>query len=131
MSKATAEVFFNNAANPFEGSGSVRIWQSREMVKLSLGRVEDRLVYDRSERIRKPRWFRRKPQPRDTWSVEGSILRGLLDMSYNDPAKREPPTLLITVVDAQSERYEPKPIWDPELKERVLERTDRIAKALM
>lgn len=88
------------------------------IITLDVGRVENRFVYDEPGKAR------------DTWAIEGSVLTGLLDESYEDRTKKETPTMVISIVSAQSEKYRTKPIYHPDKKQAVLNLTERIADVL-
>lgn len=88
-------------------------------VTLVPGRVESRFVYD-------------KPgEAHDTWTVEGSVLRGLLSSSYEDESKKEPPTIILTVSSAQNDSFGySQPVWDEDLKFQIDFLSNQIAEAL-
>jgi len=88
-------------------------------VTVGTGRVESRFVYDEPGK------------PRDTWSVKGSVLSGLLDTSYEDESKKEPPTIALTVSCAQRDRLGyPLPIWDMKVQDNVDILANKIAEAM-
>lgn len=90
-------------------------------VSINTGRVESRFVYDDHG----------SRNPLDTWKVDGAVLYGLLDTSYEDKTKKDPPTFTVSIRSAESFHYdESKPIWEPERKKMVMDLTNRIAQAL-
>jgi len=88
-------------------------------VTVGPGCVEHRFVYD-------------KPgEARDTWTVEGSVLHGLLDSSYEDESKKEPPTIVLTITNAKQDRFGyGQPIWDADLKHKIDILSNQIAEAM-
>jgi hypothetical protein len=88
-------------------------------ITLAPGRVEQRFVYD-------------KPgEPHDTWTVNGSVLYGLLDSSYEDSSKKEPPTIVLTITNAAQDRFGyGQPIWDENLKDKIDILSNQIAEAM-
>jgi len=87
-------------------------------VSVAPGRIERRFVYEHH-------------QKQDTWTINGAILGGLLDLSYEDKNRREPPTIVITVKSSKKDEFGSScPIWDESQKKQVLEMTEQIAGAL-
>lgn len=86
---------------------------------LAPGRVEQRFVYE-------------KPgEPIDTWENEGSILRGLLDTSYEDRSKKVPPSFVLTLTNKQTDYLgHSKPIWDEKFKRNIEILSGQIADAM-
>lgn len=84
------------------------------------GRVERRFVFDG------------RGQVKDTWTRKGlEVLQGLLDESYEDRSKKEPPTIILTVRSSNEDGYGNScPIWDEQTKKLILNITERIAGAL-
>lgn len=88
-------------------------------VTLGTGRVENRFVYDEPGKAR------------DTWTVDGSILHGLLDSSYEDQSKKEPPTFILTIGSAKQDRLGySQPVWDEDLKDQIDILSNQIAEAM-
>lgn len=67
----------------------------------------------------------------DTWFVEGSVLSGLLDDSYKDKNKKEPPNFGISISKRRktSWGHENIPVWDEDKKNRIIRLTREITKA--
>ncbi|MDP2642207.1 MAG: hypothetical protein Q8P21_02865 [bacterium] len=89
-------------------------------VTVSLGRVQSRYRHDGNG------------SSLDTWKTDGSILIGFLDHSYEDRSKKEPPTFVITVSKKQNEEERGySPVWDAELRSKIVNLADKIGKAMM
>lgn len=70
-------------------------------------------------------------QPIDTWSAEGSVVRGRLRDSYEEEGKKAAPTIVIDVRSVHTDSMgSGLPIWDPTEKTKVLEFRDDLAAAL-
>lgn len=88
-------------------------------VTVGPGRVEKRFVYDEPGK------------PRNTWSIKGSVLSGLLDTSYEDLSKKEPPTIVLTVSNAAQDRSGRNlPIWDINAQDKIDILANEIAEAM-
>jgi hypothetical protein len=88
------------------------------LISLSLGRV-------------KRRFAREGQKMRDTWLVEGSVLTGLLEESYEDRTKKELPTFIITVSKKPTDHSVSIPVWDVELRQRMVNCADEIRKGML
>jgi hypothetical protein len=87
---------------------------------LGLGRVERRFVYNHENSVH----F-------DTWIVDGSVLTGLLDDSFEEIDKKEIPTFQLTVVGTKKDKYgQSLAVWDAKLKEKIENKANAIAEAL-
>jgi hypothetical protein len=89
-------------------------------VHIQPGRVGDRVSY-------------LKGKAQDTWSSKGSVLFGELkrDYSSNDVNAKATPTLLIGVHSSTKDNFRSSlPIWQPDLQEKAIYLTEKIAKAL-
>jgi hypothetical protein len=87
-------------------------------ITINTGRVENRFLYNKGD-------------PVDTWAVDGSVLTGLLDQSYEDKNQKEPATLILTVQSSKRDRFEHAlPVYDQELKEKIIKMSQTLAKAL-
>jgi hypothetical protein len=88
-------------------------------VTLGTGRVESRFVNDEPGKAR------------DTWTVDGSVLHGLLDTSYEDKSKKDPPTFILTIGSAKQDRLGySQPVWDMDLKDQIDTLSNQIAEAM-
>lgn len=88
-------------------------------ITLGPGRVENRFVYDEPGKAH------------DTWTVDGSVLHGLLDTSYKDKSKKEPPTFILTIGSAKQDRLGYSlPVWDMDLKDQIDVLSNQIADAM-
>ena len=91
-------------------------------IEIRLGDVQRRFHYDKDHDYR---------NPIDTWTVEGSILRGRLRESYEEKGKMAPPTFTISLCSVhKDELSRAVPIWDPDKKDLVLKVRDTIAEDL-
>lgn len=88
-------------------------------VTVSLGHVERRFHQDDG-------------YTQDTWKTDGSILMGLLANSYKKPAQKEQPTFIITVSKKESEEeWGYSPVWDAELRAKIVSLADKIGQLMM
>lgn len=92
-------------------------------VTLTPGRVERRFDYSNRDAA---------GNPADTWSVEGAVLRGKLDESYDRDGTFAPPTFVVSLRSAHGDpdSYRTTTIYEPEKKAQALELRYRIAAAL-
>lgn len=97
----------------------VVIYHDRDIeITVGTGRVENRFVYSQGN-------------PTDTWTVDGSTLIGLLDTSYEDENKKEPSTLILTVQSSSRDRFDyPLPVYDHELKDKMIQMSQALALAI-
>lgn len=91
------------------------------LVTIAPGLVEHRFIYpDR--------------KPIDTWSRDGSILRGLLRDSWKtgEEGKKMPPTFEFVLTNSKRDSYgDGLPIWDAEVKDELDNKAHEIKAALM
>lgn len=92
-------------------------------VTIGPARVEDRFIW------KDPQGPGRKKI--DTWSIDGAVLSGLLDSSYEDRQKKEPPSFSISIAMRRKTDWGIKnvPVWDMKKQERIIMLTDTIVKA--
>ncbi len=97
-------------------------------VRVQPGRVERRMVHDMP--------IKRGDKGRDSWSVKGSVFSGELARDYEkkDESAKATPTfkIVITSVERASTGFgdEPKPIWRPDMQQKAIDLTKKIAAAL-
>ena len=109
------------AGDRFAGIKPVQIFFGTGIsVTVAPGRVERRYVYNKTSEAHQ-----------DTWTIEGPVLYGLLDSSYVDESRKEPPTIIFTVTNAQRDHFGYSlPIWDADQKDRIDILSHQIAEAL-
>lgn len=90
-------------------------------IKIGPSSVESRFVLKEDNRFH------------DTWTVSGSTLTGLLAKQYDNPEKKIPPSIVITVSKKPVDNRESRlaPVWDNDLSRQITSIAHEIGMGMM